>query len=96
MAQATVVESNSNSLPPGAANSGMTKKRKTPSELRVHFFRNPPFLFLHIITPWKKREDIHISLILMAMHMWQGEQLKRRNAQLTGEQVLPPLLASDR
>ncbi|RRT51573.1 hypothetical protein B296_00051036, partial [Ensete ventricosum] len=29
------------------------------------------------------------------MHMWQGEQLKRRNAQLTGEKVLPPLLASD-
>ncbi|KAJ8513878.1 hypothetical protein OPV22_004312 [Ensete ventricosum] len=25
----------------------------------------------------------------------RGEQLKRRNAQLTGEQVLPPLLASD-
>ncbi|XP_064962945.1 uncharacterized protein LOC103974649 isoform X2 [Musa acuminata AAA Group] len=34
MAQAAVVESTSNSLPPGAANSGVTKKRKTPSELR--------------------------------------------------------------
>ncbi|THU74874.1 hypothetical protein C4D60_Mb04t38000 [Musa balbisiana] len=34
MAQAAVVESTSNSLPSGAANSGMTKKRKTPSELR--------------------------------------------------------------
>lgn len=51
MAHAAVVESTSNSLPSGAANSGMTKKRKTPSELRVNFFHNPPFLFLHSITP---------------------------------------------
>ncbi|CAD5176422.1 unnamed protein product [Musa acuminata subsp. malaccensis] len=29
------------------------------------------------------------------MHMWQGEQLKRRNAQVIGEKTLPPLLASD-
>ncbi|URD97052.1 downstream neighbor of Son [Musa troglodytarum] len=34
MAQAAVVETASNFLLPGAANSGMTKKRKTPSELR--------------------------------------------------------------